>query len=82
MKKAYELQRENEELQERLTRLSERLTRLSEASLRINESLDLQAVLQGVLDSARALTGARYGLIITLDESGRIEDLLTSGLSP
>ena len=59
----------------------ERLTRLSEASLRINESLELEDILQGVLDSARALTGARYAIITTLDDSGRMEDLRTSGLA-
>ena len=59
----------------------ERLTRLSEASLRINESLELEDILQGVLDSARALTGARYAIITTLDDSGRMEDLRTSGLT-
>ena len=60
----------------------ERLSRLSGASLRINESLDLEIVLQGVLDSACSLTGARYALITTLDDSGRIEDFLVSGLTP
>ena len=44
--------------------LRERLTRLSKASLRINESLDYPTVLQGVLDSARSLTGARYGVAL------------------
>ena len=62
--------------------LRNRLTRLSEASLRINESLDLDAVLQGVLDSARALTGASYGVFVLLDDSGQIEDFLSSGLTP
>ena len=33
--------------------LQDRLTRLREASLRINDSLELEAVLQRVLDSAR-----------------------------
>ena len=61
--------------------LRERLSRLSEASLRINESLDLDDVLQGVLDSARTLTGARYGVITTLDDEGRMEDLRVSGLT-
>ena len=69
-----ELKRENEALRERLSRLSE-------ASLRINESLDPDTVLQEVMDSARALTGARYGGITTLDESGRLVDFITSGLS-
>ena len=61
--------------------LRERLSRLSDASLRINESLDLDDVLQGVLDSARNLTGARYGVITTLDDQGRMEDLRVSGLT-
>ena len=37
--------------QDNASALRERLTRLSEASLHINESLDLDAVLQGVLNS-------------------------------
>ena len=61
--------------------LRDRLSRLSEASLRINESLDVDAVLQGVLDSARSLTGASYGAFVLLDDSGGIEDFLSSGLS-
>ena len=61
--------------------LREQLSRLSDASLRIDESLDLDDVLQGVLDSARILTGARYGVITTLDDQGGIEDLRVSGLS-
>ena len=61
--------------------LRDRLSRLSEASLRINESLDLDTVLQGVLDSARSLTGASYGAFVLLDDSGGIEDFLSSGLT-
>ena len=61
--------------------LRDRLSRLSQASLRINESLDLDTVLQEVVDSARSLTGARYGGITTLDESGRLQDVV-SGLTP
>ena len=61
--------------------LRDRLSRLSEASLRINESLDLETVLQGVLDSARSLTNAQYGVITTLDESGGVVEFLTSGLA-
>ena len=60
--------------------LRDRLSRLSEASLRINESLDLDTVLQGVLDSARALTEARYGVMTLYDETGMLQDFLTSGL--
>ena len=74
MRSREELSRENEALRERLSRLSE-------ASLRINESLDLLEVLQEVLEGARALTGARYGVITTVDESGEMEEVLTSGLN-
>ena len=62
--------------------LRQRLSRLGEASLRISESLDFDNVLQGVLDSARSLTGARYGVITLLDDGGRIQDFLYSGLTP
>ena len=61
--------------------LQERLTRLSEASLRINESLDFDEVLQGVLDAARSLTAARYGVMTLLDDAGGVRDFLASGLS-
>ena len=64
-----------------IAELRDRLSRLSQASLRINESLDFDTVLQGVLDSACSLTGARYGVITLLDESGRIQDFVTSGLT-
>ena len=65
-----------------VTALQDRLTRLSEASLHINQGLELDAVLQRVLDSARALSGAHYGVMTTLDESGQIEDFLASGFTP
>ena len=62
--------------------LRSRLTRLSEASLRINESLDFNAVLQEVLDSARSLTAARYGVITLHDDTGTAADFLSSGMTP
>ena len=61
--------------------LQDRLSRLSEASLRINEDLDLDAVLQGVVDEARSLTSARIGGLTVLDDSGRLRDFITSGLT-
>ncbi|MCY4559746.1 MAG: hypothetical protein OXF79_25965, partial [Chloroflexi bacterium] len=61
--------------------LRERLSRLSQASLRINESLDFDAVLQGVLDSARSLTSARYGVMTLLDGGGGVREFLTSGMT-
>ena len=62
--------------------LRDRLSRLSEASLRITESLDLDTILQGVIDGARSLTGARYGALLILDDAGRMQDLVTSGMTP
>ena len=59
--------------------LRERLSRLSEASVRINESLDFNVVLQEVIDNARYLTNARYGVIASMDEVGGLDSVLTSG---
>ena len=62
--------------------LRARLSGLIEAILRISEDLDLDVVLQQIADSARSLTGARYGAIATLDDSGDLQDVVISGLSP
>ena len=48
----------------------ERTSSLSSAILRIRSSLDVGTVLREVVDSARALTGARYGVITPVDEAG------------
>ena len=72
---------EDEGLIQENAALRDRLLRLSEASLRINESLDFDTVLQGVMDSARSLTGARYGVIILLDDSGGPQDFHFSGMT-
>ncbi len=68
-------------LRRELEVLQARVSRLSAAVLRINASLDLDTVLQEVVDSACALTGARYGVIATVDAAGRIEDFVTSGFT-
>ena len=73
---------QTESLEWEIRALRERLSRLSEATLRINESLDFDTVLQGVLDSARDLTQARYGVVTLLDDSGRLQDFLSSGFTP
>ena len=74
MQRANELAREN-------AALRERLSRLSEASHRINESLDFDMVLTGVLDSACALTGAKYGVITLHNDSGQVQDFLAHGMT-
>ncbi len=75
MKEADRLRRENRTLRARLSRLSE-------VSLRVTESLDLDTVLQEVVDGARSLTDARYGAVGVFDDSGRIRDFITSGITP
>ena len=69
-------------LQRQIEGLQERISKLCGAVLRINASLDLDTVLQEVIDGARALTGARYGVITTIDEAGRPQQFLSSGITP
>ncbi len=73
--------REIDELEGEIEALRARLSRLSEANLRINEDLDFDHVLREVLESARQLTQARYGVITVLDEAGSVEVFLSSGLT-
>ena len=75
MTQSSDLERENQALRERLSRLSE-------ASLRINESLEFDTVLQEVLDSARVLSGASYGVITLFNDSGAVDAFLASGVTP
>ncbi|MYI23239.1 MAG: hypothetical protein F4043_11120 [Gammaproteobacteria bacterium] len=60
--------------------IEERVSQLCNAILRINASLDLEIVLHEVVDSARALTGARHGLIATVDEAGEHRSWVDTGL--
>ena len=69
-------------LQRQLEALQERVARLSAAVLRVSASLDLDTVLQEAVDSARALTGAGYGAVATVDEAGRPRQFLSSGITP
>ena len=61
--------------------LRARISALGAASVRINAILDLETVLNEVVDSARALTGARHGAIATIDEAGAPQDFVTSGFT-
>ena len=54
-----------DELRREIEALGERISLLSAASLRSSASLDFNTVLQEIAESARALTGARYGGIQT-----------------
>ena len=57
------------------------MAKLSAAILRISTSLDIDTVLGEIVDSARALTGARYGVITTIDASGELQNCLTFGFT-
>ncbi len=65
-----------------LEALNERFLMLCEAVRVLSESLDVDSVLDMIVTSARSLTGARNGLITTLDESGRLENFYPSGFTP
>ena len=71
----------NEELAGKVHALEERISLLSAAILRISQSLDLSTVLQEVVDSACALTGARYGAIVAIDEAREVLDYVISGFT-
>ena len=75
MKSRDQLRQENELPRDRIS------TTLTAAILRISESLDLSTVLREVVDGARALTGARYGGVVTLGESEQVLEFVPSGFT-
>ena len=62
--------------------LRARFTKVSEVGRRITEVLDFDAVLQEIVDGACSLTNARYGAVGVFDSSGRIQEFITSGITP
>ena len=71
-----------DELRRRNEMLEQRISSLGAAVLRVSASLDLETVLREIVDSARALTGARLGLIVTVDAAGQPQDFVSAGLEP
>ena len=69
------LKRENDALRDCISKLSA-------ASLRISASLNLATVLREAVESSCELTGARYGVIATTDQSGKLQDVVTAGFLP
>ena len=59
-----------------------RLSSLLSAYMRISESLDLDLVLQSAAKSARELTCAGYSILVTTDETGRIQRFVSAGMRP
>ncbi len=62
--------------------LEERISTLAAAVLRVNASLDIETVLRQIIESALALTGARFGVIATVDDAGHPQEFVTAGLEP
>ena len=62
--------------------LRERIAALSSAILRVNASLDVDTVLHEIAQSARQLTGARYAVIVTIDQARALEHTVLSGFTP
>ncbi len=73
-------QAENAELEHQVP--GDRLSRMTQASTRITETLELDAVLQGVVDGARYLTGARDAGVTVMDDGRESPIYITSGISP
>ena len=70
-----------DDLRREIEALHERISRLSAAVQHVSASLDLDTVLDEILESARALTGARYGFITTIGEAGQPGDFTSSGIT-
>ena len=60
----------------------DRASALAAALLRVSGSLDLETVLRGIVEEARGLTGARLGIVATVDESGFPGEHAFSGFTP
>jgi signal transduction histidine kinase len=72
---------ENSHLYRAARQRTGQLAALNEASLSLTSELSLTAVLQKVVDLSRQVVEARYGALGVLDEQGRIQEFVTSGIS-
>lgn len=68
-------------IQSRLQDQNRELLALHEAGLAVTSDLDIDAVLRRVVDEARELVGAQYGLLALVDENGEIREMMPSGMS-
>ena len=60
--------------------LKERFAALCSATLRVSATLDVDIVLHEIVDCARALSHARYGVIVRTGDGGQALDFITSGV--
>ena len=91
-KAAEQIQILNDELQERVEELARanqqieqrhrQLAAVNAAISAISSALEPEEVLQRIIDGARDLVEARYAALSVADDSGRILEFITSGITP
>ena len=60
---------------------AERISRLNRA-FHVTGTPNLNTIMQGAIDRARALSDARFGALLTFDDSGSVQEIFTSGADP
>ncbi|HVR37844.1 MAG TPA: GAF domain-containing sensor histidine kinase [Thermoanaerobaculia bacterium] len=70
-----------DDMQTQLVRQNQELLALHGAGLDVAAELSLDAVLKKVVDQAKNLVGAKYGAVSVIDDHGRIQTFITSGIS-
>ena len=71
-----------EHMQQRLAHQNDELMALHRAGLAVAAELSLDSVLNTVVEQARNLVGTKYGAVSVVDQHGRIEQFITSGVTP
>ena len=74
--------RNDDALRQEIRTLRARFAKMSEVGRRITEIWDLDVVLQEIVDGGRSLTDAKYGAVGVFDNSGRLRQFITSGVTP
>jgi len=70
------------QMQHRLARQKLELEALHTAAMDIVSELSLDVILQKVVDQACRLLDARYGAVSIVDDNHRIQEFITSGITP
>ena len=71
----------SDEAEQKNKALSERTSRLCAAMLRIGASLELDIILREIVENTCELVHACYGVITITDETGKVENIVSSGFT-